>query len=271
MKYLLSSLTVASFVFSFSVQAGIIIKSVEKSKPADVGSETTMYLDKDNMSIELKNEGKKQVIIFRGDKNVFWVVNNEERTYMEMTQKDLENLKTQMDNTQKMMAEQMKNMPEEQRKMMEQMMPAAAGSAKKEKTEFKKKSGGEKVGKWTCDHYEGFQNGKKSDEVWTASWDQLGIKRSDMSALKKMGEFFEVISQDAGEFMKIGSEEWEKEQGISGVPVRWIDFVDGKGENQGEIKEIIKQDLKAALFELPAGYEKEDNPWQNQGAGMDSY
>jgi hypothetical protein len=268
MKYFMSVLTIVLFLFTLSLQAGIIIKSVEKSNPADTGSESVMYLDKDNLRIESKDEGKNQAIIFRGDKNVFWVIKTDEQTYMEMTQKDLESFKAQMDNMQKTMAEQMKNMPAEQRKMMEQMMPSAAASAKKVKTEYKKKSAGEKVGKWTCDHYEGFTEGKKSEEIWTASWDQLDIKRSEMTGFKKMAEFFEAISQDASDFMKIGSEEWEKEQGISGVPVRWVDFVNGKANSEGELKEIKKQDIKSSLFDLPANYKKEDSPWKNMGSGM---
>jgi len=268
MKFLLSTIILIFFVFILPVQAGVLVKSMENSDQTDVNMETLMYIDQDNLRIEINEMDNNQLIIFRGDKNVFWVINNDDKTYIEMTQKDLENLKAQMDNMQKMMAEQMKNMPEEQRKMMEQMMPSAAGPAKKTKTVYEKKSGMEKVGKWTCDHYESFQNGKKSGELWTASWDALGLKRSDMSAFKKMADFFEVISQDANEFMKLGSEEWEKEMGISGVPVRWIDFQDGQQKIKGEITEITKQQINPSLFELPAGYEKEDNPWKNQGAGM---
>ena len=271
MRYARHIILLVIFSFSIAAQAGIIVKSVERSGQKKIEMETTMMVDQNKLRIESNEKDEQNVVIFRGDKKVFWVLKTSDKTYVEMTQEDLAELKAQMDNMQKMMAEQMKNMPEEQRKMMEKMMPSAAGAAKKMKTDYKKKGSGEKVGKWSCDHYEGFRDGKKTGELWTASWDQIGLKRSDMSAFKQMAEFFEAISQDASEFMKIGSEEWEKEQGLSGVPVRWIDMEDGQTDSQGEIKEIRKQDIKASLFDIPSGYEKEDNPWKDQGAGMTPY
>ena len=86
-----------------------------------------------------------------------------------------------------------------------------------------------------------------------------------------MAEFFEVISQDMTEIMKIGSEEWEKEQGISGVPVKWVSYSNGQITSQGEMKEIIKQSIKPSMFDLPAGFDKEDNPWERQGSGMSPF
>ncbi len=250
-------------VFSaISLQAGLIIKSTEKSKQMNVDMETTIYIDKDRLRMEISGTEDKQVIIFRGDKNVFWIINMDEESYTEMTQEDMQKLKAKMDDMQKMMTEQMKNMPEEQRKMMEQMMPSGMSGKKAAKTIYKKKASGQKVGKWSCDHYEGFKDGKKDSDMWTASWDQIGIQRGDVSAFNKMAEFFEAISQDAIDFMKIGSEEWEIEQGISGVPVKWIDYIDGKENSLGEMKEILKQDLKDSMFELPSGFEKENSPWE---------
>lgn len=271
MKIALTFLTLCIIFSAGSIHAGIIIKSTEKSNQMKVDMTTTMYVDNDRLRMEMSGSDEKQVIIFRGDKNVFWVVNMDKKSYAEMTQEDMKKLKVQMDKMQEMMKEQMKNLPEEQRKMMEQMMPSGMGNAKVVKTEYKKKASGQKVGKWNCDQYEGFKEGKKTSEMWTASWDQIGIKRGDVSGFKKMAEFFDVISQDAMEIMKIGSEEWEKEQGISGIPVKWVDFMDGQQNSQGEMKEITKKDLDGALFELPSGFEKEENPWEKQGAGMNPY
>jgi len=271
MKIALSLLTLCIIFSALSVQAGIIIKSTEKSQKMNIDMATTMYVEKDRLRMEMSGSEDKQVIIFRGDKNMFWVINKDKNSYTEMTQDDMKKLKEQMDNMQKMMEEQMKNLPEEQRKMMEQMMPSGMGNTKVVKTDYKKKASGQQVGKWTCDQYEGFKEGKKTSEMWTASWDQIGIQREDVSGFKKMVEFFEVISQDAMEIMKVGSEEWELEQGISGIPVKWTDFMDGQQSSQGEMKEIIKKDLDSSLFELPSGLEKEDNPWENQGAGKNPY
>jgi hypothetical protein len=271
MKFISTFLTLCILFSAVSLQAGIVIKSTEKSKKMNMDMTTTMYVEKDRLRMEMSGTGENQIIIFRGDKNLFWVVNKDKKSYAEMTQDDMKKLKAKMEEMQKMMEEQMKNLPPEQRKMMEQMMPGSMAKAKVVKSEYKKKASGQKVGKWICDQYDVFKDGKKSSEMWTTSWDQIGISREDVAGLKKMGEFFEVISEDIVDFMKVGSEEWEKEHGMTGIPVKWIDYVDGQPESQGEMKEVVKKNLDGSLFELPSGFDKEDNPWEKQGAGMSPY
>jgi isochorismate hydrolase len=266
MKISKSLILAILFIFPISlVQAGVIIKSSERSKHMNLDMTTTIYIEKDRLRVETADADQNQVIIFRGDKNLFWMIDNDKKTYSEMTQKDMEKLKVQMDNAQKMMQEQMKNMPEEQRKMMEKMMPGGMSKAKKVKTEYRKKSSGVKVGKWSCTHYEEFKEGKKSGEMWTADWNQIDLDRKDMQAMGQMGKFFEALSQDASDLMQIGSEEWEKEHGISGMPVRWIDYKDGESGSEGAVNEILKQNIKPSFFEIPSGYPKGESPWDQQG------
>jgi isochorismate hydrolase len=266
------SLLVLIFIFSsISVQAGVVVKMNQEAPEMNIKSEQTMYIEKDRLRMEMSGEEENQIIIFRGDKNVFWVIDTDKKTYFEMTQDDIVKLKSQMEKMQAMMKEQMKNMPPEQRKMMEDMMPSSMPGEKQKKVTYIKKSSGVKVGKWTTTHYEGTQDGKKTDELWTVDWSQVGIDRGEFGAMSKMAEFFSALSQDATEFMKVGSEEWEKEMGISGMPVRWVDIMNGGTKNQGSVEDISEKALDASLFELPTGYEKDQSPWEKEGAGMNPY
>jgi len=256
---------------SVTVHAGLVVNMVQETKDIDMQSKQTMYIENDRLRMEVTGEDEYQTVIFRGDKNVFWVIDSKNKSYFEMTQDDIVKLKAQMENMQKMMMEQMKNMPEEQRKMMESMMPSTMSNEKKPKTVYVKKGSGVKVGKWSTTHYEGTTNGKKSDELWTADWSQLGFNRSEFSVMTKMADFFSALSQEASDFMKIGSEDWEKEMGISGMPVRWLDYVEGGGTSEGSVQDISRKDLQSSLFELPAGFSKDQSPWEKQGQGMNPY
>ena len=86
-----------------------------------------------------------------------------------------------------------------------------------------------------------------------------------------MAEFFSALSQDASEFMKIGSEDWEKEMGISGMPVRWASFNEGKKTSEGSLNEITEKNLDSSLFDLPAGFKKDQSPWEKKDQGMNPY
>ena len=271
MKIYTSVFITVLLLLSVSVQAGVVVKMSQKTKGMDIQSEQTMFIDKDRLRMEMSGEEENQTIIFRGDKNVFWVIDNEKKSYFEMTEDDIVKLKSQMDKMQQMMMEQMKNMPEEQRKMMEDMMPTSMPSGEKEKTTYTKKAGGVKVGKWTTTHYEGTKKGKKSDDLWTVDWSQVGFDRGDFVVMTKMADFFSALSQEATDFMKVGSEDWEKEMGISGMPVRWVDYSEGGGASEGSVKDISKKDLDASLFELPAGFSQDQSPWDKQGKGENPY
>jgi hypothetical protein len=267
MKNYLSLFIILFMILSFSAQAGLVIKMSQDSKGMDAQSQQTIFLEKDRLRMEMSGEEEYQTVIFRGDKNVFWVINKDKKSYFEMTQDDMVKLKSQMENAQKMMMEQMKNLPEEQRKMMEDMMPSNMSVEKKEKTVYTKKGGGVKVGKWTATHYEGTTKGKKSSEMWTADWSQVGFDRSDFQVMTKMADFFSALSQDASDFMKVGSEDWEKEMGISGMPVRWVDYLEGGASSEGTVKDISQKNLESSLFEIPAGFDKDQSPWENQSKG----
>jgi hypothetical protein len=246
------------------VQAGIIIKSTERSKKMNLDMTTTIYVEKDRLRLEISGPDQNNIIIFRGDKNLFWMIDKDKETYMEMTKKDIEKAKVQLDKAQNMMMEQMKNMSAEQQEMMKNMMPAEMSKSKKVKTEYKKIASGEKVGKWICTHYEGYKDGKKTGDTWIAGWDQIGLDREDMLVMGQMGKFFEALSQEASDLMQVGSEEWEKEHGMSGFPVRWTDSEEGRVSSEGQVTEVLNQNLKPSLFEVSSKYTKEENPFEKQ-------
>jgi hypothetical protein len=271
MKVFISVFLAILFLLSVSTKAGVIVKMTDESKGMNMKHESTMYIEKDRLRMDQSGEGQNHVIIFRGDKNVFWTIDHDKKSYFEMTQDDVRKMKAKMDDMQKMMMEQMKNMPAEQRKMMEQMMPSSVPTKEKVKTKYQKKASGVKIGKWNCTHYLGYKEDEISEEIWVADWKQIGVDKSELKVLNNMGKFFEALSQEAADFFEVGSEEWEKELGMSGAPVRSIHYMDGKPAGQSDIKEVTRRDLKSSLFELPAGYSKGENPWENQGAGMSPF
>jgi len=91
------------------------------------------------------------------------------------------------------------------------------------KTTYKKVAAGEKVNQWSCAKYEGYREDKKVNEIWTTDWKSLGLTPEAFKVMKDLGEFFENLAKEmAANFDKIGSEEWEKEQGYTGIPVKTL-------------------------------------------------
>ncbi len=245
--------------FMTYAEAGVVIKSIDTSFDDPSDSDTsTMYVGDKGMRAESRSEGENNIVIFRSDKEVFWMINPADNSYTEMTKKDIKKIKGKMDEAMRMLQEQMKNMPPERRAMMEQMMKGNAMPPQPEKTIFKKVASGVKVNKWKCDKYQGYRGGQLTKEVWTTSWKTFGLKQKDFRVMQSMSEFMSELSPDAASNFNVGSDEWKKEQGYPGVPVRTISYSMGKKVFQTEIQGINKQRIHSSLFELPKGLTKQN-------------
>jgi hypothetical protein len=242
-----------------SAEAGVVITTKDTSfdEPRDSGT-STAYIGENGMRAESRSGGEDNTVIFRSDKEVLWVINAADKSYTEMTKNDVRKIKGQMDEAMRMMQEQMKNLPPEQRAMMEKMMKGNTMPAQPEKTVFKKVTSGVMVNTWKCDKYEGYRGGQLTEEVWTASWEDLGIEQNDFRVMQSMGEFVSELSPDAASHFNVGSDEWEKEQGYPGVPVRTISYSMGEKVFQTEIQDIKRQEVDSSLFELPKGLSREN-------------
>jgi hypothetical protein len=266
-KVLLGALfALAIWASSLAAGTGVVIVTTHATagRPEDKMTNKT-YVDSDRMRMEAQAMGGTQIVIFRQDKGLFWIIDQKSKTYMEMTKQDFQQMKAKMNEAKAMMDAQMKNMPPEQRQMMEKMMQGrgmpAAQPAGTIKTAYKKTAAGEKVNQWVCAKYEGYREDKKVKEVWTTDWKSLGLTAESFKVMKDLSEFFEDFAKDmASSFDKIGSEEWEKEQGYAGIPVKTLSYTDGKLRSATEVTEVKQESLPAALFNLPAGLTKKEMP-----------
>jgi hypothetical protein len=239
-------------VLTVSAQAGIkLVQSYQKIGDKAEPSANRIFIEKDRVRIET-GANPEQYFIYRSDKKVFWTVNLKEKTFMEITEKDFTEMFAKMEEARKKMAEQMANMPPAQKEMMEKMMtkmmPAGANAPK---TVFKKIGDGGKVNGWKTDKYEGIRDGAKHSEVWTTDPKTLDIGAADYQVLKDMAKFFEKFAKNM-EGM-IGD---KANNGMDGIPVKTITYEDGKPDFQTEMKEAKKENLPAALFDIPAGLTK---------------
>lgn len=234
---------------ALSAQAGLtMLQSYHKLDGKSEPTTNTIHLDKDRVRIE-SGTSPDTYFIYRGDKQVFWTVNLKEKSYMEMTEKDFEEMAAKMDDAMKKMQAQMANMPPAQKKMMEDMMAKMMpGGAKAPKTTFKKVGSGGKVNGWNTDKYEGIREGVKTSEIWAAEPKSLDFSEGDMQVLKDMAKFFEKFAKNMEGL--VGD---KSRNGLEGVPVKTVTFKDGQPEFETQMKEVKKESQAASLFEVPAG------------------
>jgi hypothetical protein len=158
---------------------------------------------------------------------------------------------------------QMQNMPPEQRARMEAMMQGAgrgmAGMAAAARQEYKKAGGTDRVGRWTCDKYEGTRNGAKASEICTVDPSAIGFSMADFEITKQFGEFFSrLMPQGMDRLFAVGT---AGPSGFSGIPVRSVSYdASGKQTSTMELTDASRQNFPDSLFAVPAGFQKRDFP-----------
>jgi hypothetical protein len=201
--------------------------------------------------------GHKMKIVFDGTAQVMRTIDDDAKAYTEMSKADLDKMSEQMSGAMAQMQEQMKNMPPEARKRMEAAMQGRGvpGGGATAPTEYKK-IGTDKVGRWTCDKYEGTRSGEKVSELCTVPPATLGFTPADFEVTKQMSEFFaKLVPQGGDQMFKIGS---PATNGFSGLPVRTVIFRNGAPSLTSEITDASRQNFPDSIFAVPAGYTKRD-------------
>lgn len=275
MRRLIFSLLLIFVILSGLTQAGVYIESVEKDVAMTGGSISNapgqllkIYIDTDRVRMDSPGMmGKEMSFIYRVDKNAFWYIDHSEQTYTEMTQKDLEKIKIQVDKMKKMMEEQMNKMPAEQRKMMQSMMGKQMSGMKGEEAKYKLVKKNIKIERWNTNQYAGYIAGEKTEEVWTCPLEEFGMTKSDFSVLEKMSSFFSAIGTDE-EIFPVHSEDEVKDGQFPGAPVKTVQYDDGQVTSESLVKKVENRSFDPDLFELPNGYKKTKQQFGSQGGDM---
>jgi hypothetical protein len=230
------------------------------------GAVTTNQIEIEKTRMRAESEGAgghKMKIIFDGTAQLMRTIDDDAKTYTEMSKADMDKMSAQMSGAMAQMQEQMKNMPPEARQRMEAAMqgrgmpgmpgPPAGGATAT--TEYKK-VGTDRVGKWTCDKYEGTRSGEKVTELCTVPPATLGFTPGDFEVTRQMAEFFaKLVPQGADQMFKIGS---PAANGFSGLPVRTVTFRNGAPSSTSEITDASRQNFPDSIFAVPAGYTRRE-------------
>lgn len=218
-----------------------------------------IQMDNTHMRAEIADAaGKKQVILFDGAKQAVDIIDMDHKSYVEMTKADIDRVATQVQGAMAMMQQQMANLPPAQRAQMEAMMRGRGmpGAAAVAKTEYKR-NGTDHIGHWTCDKYDGYQNGEKTSEICTVPPTALGFGMTDLDVSRQLAEFYsKLVPQQADQIVSIGRME---DQGFSGFPVRRV-FKIGPTQATMEVTEAGHANIPASQFAVPAGFTKTEMP-----------
>jgi hypothetical protein len=261
-----ATVRIAPLVVAFALTAarlfaadGLLI--VQKHTSGGTTNINQVQIEKTRMRAETGGGDRAQVVVFDSTAQVVRMINPTRKTYTELTKADVDRLGTQMAGARSQMQDQMKNLPPEQRERLEAMMKGrgmAAPGAAMAKTEYRK-VGTDRVGKWTCDKYDGYRGDQKVSEICTVNPSVLGVTAADFDIAKEAVKFFgQLAPQNTEQMFSFGG----ADQGFSGIPVRSVVSV-GPTQITTEVTDVTRKAFSDDGYAVPAGFTKQDMP----GAG----
>jgi Domain of unknown function (DUF4412) len=251
LKHTVLKTTILLLTFSAAASAENGVLIVQKTSTGSAQMTNQVQIAKSRMRAEMVDgSGTQRAVIFDGARQVMLVINPERKSYTEITKADSDRLASQM---QDMMAK----VPPEMRAKVEAMMKGRGmGAGAPSKTDYRR-AGTDKTAKWTCDKYEGYQEGQKISEICTVDPGTLGLSAADFAVTQQFVEFFEkLMPQFAGQIFGFGQ---MQRQGFSGFPVKTSSTVGGRTTTT-EVTDISRQAFEDSLFAAPEGFQKESFP-----------
>lgn len=238
-----------------------------QGKATKAPREGRTFVEGDDLRMEMGTAG---AMIFRGEKDLMWILQPKDHAYVELTRESTKQLAKQAESAMAEMRAQLDKMPPAQRAQIEKMMnqsgmggATAAPKAAPEPLTVKPTGRSDSVEGRTCREVEVFRGAAKESEACVADWATAGVTKEDFGAFQKLASWQNDI---------LGGTPWAKSAAnpsadamklfdqLGGVPVRVRSFRGGKPANEMLITKIEKKHLDPALFDVPADYTKKTSP-----------
>lgn len=257
----------ALFLLTASAQAGTVLEMLNRDLANKREGTAKTYAQAGKMRIESGSGAQDTFAIFRDE--TIYTLNPKDKTYIAMDRATMQQLAAQLNPALKMLQEQMANMSPEQRAQVERMVGnKLPGSESAPAEEVRKTARTGKVAGYACTYAEILQNGVLQSEACVAPPSDLqGSKELYDAALKVSALVKDMMaSVDSPWIKQMMNREIENFQKLGGVPLMTRVFDEGKPIHEATLKSLHTQALAASLFEIPAGYKKQDLPNMPQSA-----
>lgn len=243
-----ATLALAAGGFASEARAGVVLEFQDIS-PGEPPTTSKAWGGSDRVRVEIEGN----VLIFRGDKQVAWLI-QPDGTYIEMTKEGMAGVADAM----KELEAQLAGLPPEQRAMVEAMMKqqgAGAGSAPaapQAPLTWTRNGKSDTVGGRACLGWDGSRAGRVEEEACATEWAALGFSRDDFAGFERMAEFMKTMTGPISQQVQARI----VDETLDGMPLR-LTRRSPQGPQVHEVTKIEKADVPASLFELPPGLRKQ--------------
>lgn len=200
-------------------------------------------------------------IIFDEKAQVLHMISDDDKTYLDIDKSTAGGVSAQMD----MMQAQLAKMPPEQRAMAEQMMKGFANAAPPQLT-YVKGTDTKTIAGYACLMFEGMRGADKVTEYCGTTSNDFKMTAAERNTMLDMQGYlrnFSIIVKSADEATR--AFQWDTN--VDGYPVLTRCFRSGTMTLDLTLDGVNRRPIPVELFEIPAGYKKQELPNMGRGGG----
>ena len=205
-------------------------------------------------------------VIFRGDKQVMWVLNDGKRSYQQLDKAFFDQMGAQMTGAQAQMRASLEKMPPEQRAQAEAMMKKmggpAAGGAGTARIEYRKTAETRTINGHRCTKYDTYWGKDLVSYAWVAPYSAMKLTASDAAVFEKMAAFVEKMTSAIGAPQ---AQDYSAMHRLGGVPLLTQQVKGGKVTSETLLESVSRGPVPPGSYDLPAGYKAEPMPGAKRG------
>ncbi len=238
-----------------AAEAGVVVTEQVVNLSNQSTSNDTVFIDSDRM----KAGSDRHTVIFRGDLQRMWMIDEPGHSYREITPGSMQAMQ---DQAHAAMDQRLANLPEAQRKQVEAMMAQKGGGGMMAPTtpslppSYRKLGETKTIAGYSCELYHREAGGEISD-VCIARLDAAGLSRDDFRVFAQMLKFL----PSGGDKPALYDLDAQRQAlGFDGLPLETLIYTNGKPFMRRTVTAIQHSSIPGSTFELPPGFAKQDLP-----------
>lgn len=215
-----------------------------------------------NKKVKMKMEGESNYFVFRGDKQLIWIVDMNDKQYIQIDKNTIENLKQSINPAIQKMRERIENLPEAQRQMAEKMMQQRMkemGMKEAAKLTYEPTNQKKSINDYTCTKLEVYRNSEKIEDLWITKWDNIQYGEELKTSLNAISEFAKSLQDAFRDYPFIGFVQtplsYDKDAELDGIPISAVHYENGEVVSTSVLEEIESKTLAEVIFLPPENYQ----------------
>lgn len=199
--------------------------------------------------------------IFRGDKELIWVVDDRTKSYEQIDKAFIEQMSAQVSAAKAEMQARIEQMPADQRAQAEEMMKKFAGGMQDAiadmKPDYRKTAESKVINGHACTKYDVYAGGDLASHAWVAPYADLGLTEKDGAVFERMGDF---VARLTGPMASMQKQDYIPMHELGGVPLLSQDVDGDQVTTETQVESVTRGAPPAGCFDVPAGYRLKPMP-----------